>query len=101
MPKPPTIEDLEDFWEMLQGSMGDLLREAGVIMARRLDERRQTWADLTDMQVMDLFHAAFLEVAPGAYPRRDAETVEQATNIMFAVAAMELSANADSADAVN
>lgn len=101
MPKPPTVEDLEHFWEVLQGPMGGLLREAGVIMARRLEERRQTWADLTDMQVMDLFHAAFLEAAPEAYPHRDAETVEQATNMMFATVAMELSANADSTDAIN
>lgn len=101
MPKQPTVADLEDFWEMLQGPMGGLLRQAGVIMARRLDERQQTWADLTDMQVMDLFHAAFLEAAPEAYPHRDAQSVEQATNVMFAVAAMELCANADSTDAVN
>lgn len=101
MPKPPTLEELENFWEMLQGPMGGLLRQAGVIMARRLDERRQTWADLTDMQVMDLFHAAFLEAAPEAYPHKDAETVEAATNVMFAVAAMEFCANADSTDAVN
>lgn len=101
MPKPPTVEDLEHFWEMLQGPMGGLLREAGVIMARRLDERRLTWADLTDMQVMDLFHTAFLEAAPDAYPQRDAETVEQATNMMFATVAMELSANADSSNSIN
>lgn len=101
MPKPPTVEDLENFWEMLQGPMGGLLRQAGVIMARRLDGRQQTWADLTDMQVMDLFHAAFLEAAPEAYPHREAETVEQATKIMFAVAAMELVANADSTDTIN
>lgn len=101
MRKFPTVEDLEDFWEMLQGPMGGLMRQAGVIMARRLDEGQQTWDDLTDMQVMDLFHAAFLEVAPEAYWNRDAGSVEQATNIMFRVAAMELSANADSTDAVN
>lgn len=35
------------------------------------------------------------------YPNRDTEIVELATNIMFAVAAMELSTNADSTDAVN
>ncbi len=70
-------------------------------MARRLDERRQSWADLTDMQAMDLFHAAFLEAAPEAYPHRDAATAEAATSTMFAVAAMELVANADSTDAIN
>ena len=101
MPKPPTVEDLEEFWEKLQGPMGVLLKKAGVIMARRLDERRRTWFDLDDMEVLDLFHAAFLEAAPEAYPHRDAASLEEATNMMFAVAAMEMAATADGTDTVN
>jgi len=81
--------------------MGVLLKNAGVIMARRLDERRLTWSDLDDMQMLDLFHAAFLEAAPEAYPHRDAAGLEEATNTMFAVAAMELVATTDGPDTIN
>ncbi|MGA0543692.1 hypothetical protein ACO2Q1_00290 [Brevundimonas sp. VNH65] len=101
MPKPPTVDDLEDFWDMLQGPTGGLLLQVGAIVGRRLDERRQALADLTDTQMLDLLHPAFLEAAPKAYPQSDAETVANANNAMFALAAMSISANADSTDAIN
>lgn len=101
MPKSPTVEDLEDFWEMLQGPVGGLLRQAGVVMARRLDERQQTLADLTDQQMMDVFQAAVLESASHAYSQTDAEAVREVTHMIFADAAMEMRANAGSTDAMN
>ena len=97
--RQPTVEDLEDFAESLKGPMGDLLRKAGVIMARRMERRGVEWRDLSDQAVMDLFHAAFLEAAQSVVTHRDRAEVEEATNALFASIAIELAANSEGSDA--
>lgn len=99
MRKETSVEDLEAFSEQLRGPMGVLLRKAGVIMARRMEQRGVEWTDLTDQEVMDLFHAAFLEVAPSIFTHKDRAEVEAATNATFAAMAIELAANAEGSDA--
>lgn len=101
MRKPATVEDLEHFWEKLQGPMGVLLREAGVVMAQRMSERKVEWSDLSDEQVMDLFHSAFLQVAPSVYPQLPAEEVEELVRVMFGDVAMQLRANAEAGKRVH
>lgn len=97
--RQPTLEDLEDFAASLKGPMGDLLLEAGVIMARRMEQRGVAWSDLSDQAVMDLFHAAFLEAAPSVFAHRDRTEVEEATNALFASIVIELAANIEGSDA--
>lgn len=88
-------EDLEAFAESLTGPMGRLLRQAGVIMARRMERRGATWSDLSDTEVVALFHSAFLTVAPAVYGRLDRATVEDHVNALFADITMQLSATAE------
>lgn len=98
MPKTASIEELEAFWEALQGPSGDLLRATGAIMARRIRERRADWSDLSDNHVLDLFLAAFLQAAPATYPTLSAAKVEEAVRIAFADMAMKRAANVEAGD---
>ena len=101
MKKETTVEDLEAFSEKLRGPLGVLLRKAGVVMARRMEQRGVEWTDLSDQEVMDLFHAAFLQVAPSVFTHKDPAEVEVATNAMFAAMSIELAANAAGSEACN
>ncbi|AQR63138.1 hypothetical protein BZG35_16890 [Brevundimonas sp. LM2] len=101
MSKTATVEDLEAFWEILQGQMGRLLGLAGVVMARLMSERKGEWSDLSDQQVMDLFHSAFIQVAPSAYPELPPEEVEELVRTTFADIAMQLRANGDASESLH
>ncbi|AQR60825.1 hypothetical protein BZG35_03520 [Brevundimonas sp. LM2] len=101
MAKAATVEDLEAFWDLLQGRMGMLLRLAGAVMAQRMEERKVEWSDLSDDQVMDLFHSAFMQVAPSAYPELPAEEVDELVQMTFADIAMQLRANAEASERVH
>ena len=94
MPKTATVEDLEELWEKLQGPFGTLLRQAGTVMAERMSERKVEWSDLSDEEVMDLFHSAFLQVAPSVYPQLPSDDVEELVRVTFGDVAMQLRANA-------
>lgn len=101
MPKQPTVEELEDFWERLQGPMGDLLRAAGVIIARRMAQRGVEWSDLSDVEVIDLLHAALLQAGSERYPGIDLSAVEAELSTAFADAKLQIAGNAEGNDARN
>lgn len=65
--KMPTVEELEEFYDQLQGPLGTALRATGVILERKMRTAGVTWADLSDREVADLFMAAFDDAAPKAY----------------------------------
>lgn len=98
-----TVEELEAFWERLQGPLGATLRMAGEIMAQRLTARGQEVSDLDDA-MLDLLWTAFREAAPTHYTKVDRATVEDALDKMgeaLAVARLDLAGNAASTDAMN
>ena len=99
--EPPTVEDLEAFSEQLNGPLGVALRAAGVIIERRMRERRQAWTDLDDSQVVELFLSAFMEAAPRAYPHNNPADLERAVAAMAQVIRMEIAATADSSQSMN
>ncbi|WP_295042155.1 hypothetical protein [uncultured Paracoccus sp.] len=96
-----TLEDLEEFAEQLNGPLGAVYRATGVILEQRMRERKLTWFDLDDDQLVDMFLIAFQEAAPGAYPHHDRATVEDAVRIMAETVKMELAANVDGSEASN
>lgn len=97
----PTVQDLEDFHEKLQGPLGEMLRAMGEVMNRRLRERGSTWQDLSDPEMIHLFHAAMLEAAPPFYPGVDPDTFTVNVDVMFRTMAMLMAANASGSDAQN
>ncbi len=99
--EPPTVEELEAFSDQLEGPLGVALREAGAIIERRMRERGQTWADLDDSQVVDLFLTAFMEAAPRAYPHQNPADLERAVAAMAQGIRMEIAATAASSPSVN
>lgn len=99
--KAPTVEDLEEFHEQLQGPMGTALRATGVILEQRMRERGLSWADLDDHQVVELFLSAFSEAAPDAYPLKNSADLEQAVAAMAESIRMEMAATADGSSTLN
>jgi len=61
-----SVEDLEEFWERLQGPLGNALRMAGAIIKQRLDARGLELSDLSDDEMIDLLYSAFREARPAA-----------------------------------
>lgn len=100
-PHQATVQELEDFWQRLQGPLGAALRAAGDIIATQMRERDIAWDDLDDSQIADLFLAAFAEAALHAYPHMDRSEVEGAISIVAQDIKMQLAATADGSDAVN
>jgi hypothetical protein len=96
-----TVEDLEKFWESLQGPLGRALRDAGSIMNQRLEPRGQTLSDLSDIEMLELFAQAFREAAPRHYQHMPRETVDARLEAMLALVRMDVAANAETSDTVN
>lgn len=101
MHRVSTYDDLEAFAARLEGPMGVLLRRAGEIMALRLRERGQTWDDLGDGEVANLFASAVLQAAPEAYPEAEPRVIDEVIGRMVTQISIELNATAYGNDTVN
>ena len=62
-----TVDDLEDFWAVLQGPLGRALRDAWSIVTQRLQAQSRELSDLPDHEMVDLLCVAFREAAPFHY----------------------------------
>lgn len=99
-----TVEELEAFWERLQGPLGGVLRMAGEIMAQRLTAKGQEVSDLSDDAMLDLLWTAFREAAPSHYQHVDRAVVDDALDAMgaaLAEARLELAGNVLSTGTMN
>ena len=96
-----TEEELEAFYQRLQGPLGEALRQTGVILERRMRDRGLSWDDLTDDQVADAFVSAFTEAALEAYPNANRSMINDALAVMAGTLKMELTADAPGGRAVN
>jgi len=101
MRRQPTVEDLEDFYDKLQGPMGDMFHALYQVMGRRMAERGVRWEDLSSQAIVDQFHAALLEVAPATFPNADQAELHAAIETLFANIELMSAANSPSSDAVN
>lgn len=95
-----TEEELEAFYQRLQGPLGEALRQTGVL-DRRMRDRGLSWDDLTDDQVADAFVSAFTEAALEAYPNANRSMINDALAVMAGTLKMELTADAPGGRAVN
>lgn len=99
-----TVEELEAFWDRLQGPLGAALRMAGEIMAQRLAARGQEVSDLSDDAMLELLYSAFREAAPSYYTDVDRVAVDDALDKMgeaLSAARMDLAGNSVSTGAIN
>ena len=95
-----TEEELEAFYQRLQGPLGEALRQTGVL-ERRMRDRGLSWDDLTDDQVADAFVSAFTDAALEAYPNANRSMINDALAVMAGTLKMELTADAPGGRAVN
>lgn len=90
-----SLEDVEDFAALLAGPLGDTLRGSGVIIERRLRERRIVWADLDDQAVADLFIAALIQAVLDSHPAANRDVVEGSLATLASSIYMTFAANSD------
>ncbi|NBW08183.1 MAG: hypothetical protein EBR82_09170 [Caulobacteraceae bacterium] len=95
------MDELQLFADQLNTPSGLALRDAGAIMMRRLEQRGQSLADLTDGQLVDLLHSAFLEAATPVFAHIDPAALEREVDAMFASIRMEIAATAPTTERVN
>lgn len=96
-----TLEEVEDFAAQLTGPVGDTLRAASVIVERRMRQREQTWADLQDREVVDLFIAAFMQTVLDSSHPAGREVVEATLAAMASSVYMEMEANVGGGSSIN
>jgi len=99
--KPPTVEDVEEFCDTLQGPMGEMFQALYQVMSRRMAERGVCWEDLSSQAIVDQFHTALLEIAPATFPNADQAELQAAIDAVFANIELENAANSPSSDTVN
>ncbi len=96
-----TLEELEAFYDRLQGPLGQVLRTTGVIIDRKMRDRGIGLDSLTDIEVVEIYSASFAEAAAQTFPHMDLTTLEADLSAMSAHAAMTLASTARSTDAPN
>ena len=101
MRNKPTVEDLEEFCDKLQGPMGDMFHALYRVMGRRMAERGLKWEDFSSQAMLDQFHSAMLEVAPSAFPDADPAEVKNALENVLASVKLETTVNSPSSNAIN
>lgn len=97
----PPVEDLEAFYDRLQGPLGQVLRTTGVIIDRKMRDRGIALDSLTDLEVVEIFSASFAEAAAQTFPHMDLTALEADLSAMSAHAAMTLASTATSSDTLN
>lgn len=97
----PTVEDLEAFYDRLQGPLGDVLRATGVVIERKMRDRGVGFSTLSDLEIVEIFNASFAEAAAHAFPQIDPIVLEASLGAFSANAIMTLATNANSTDTVN
>ncbi|UQV19633.1 hypothetical protein MU852_07845 [Brevundimonas albigilva] len=97
----PTVEDLEAFYDRLQGPLGEVLRTTGTVIERKMRERGVDFGALTDLEVVELFNASFAEAAARTLPQIDPVALEASLGAFSANAIMALATNANSTNTVN
>lgn len=96
-----TLEEVEDFAALLTGPLGDTLRAASIIVERRMRQRKQTWDELNDQGVVDLFIAAFMQTVLETTHPAGREVMEATLAAMASSVYMEMEANVDGSPAIN
>jgi len=96
-----TVDDLEDFWAVLQGPLGRALRDAWSIVTQRLQAQSRELSDLPDHEMVDLLCVAFREAAPFHYQHVDQESLEAGLDELVATLRMEMAANTRSSETMN
>lgn len=88
-----TLEEVRDFATLMTGPLGDILRAAGVIVERRMRQRKLAWSELEDQEVVDLSIAALMQTVLQSTHPAEREVMEATLAAMASCVYMRMEAN--------
>ncbi|CAN5370785.1 hypothetical protein BH09PSE1_BH09PSE1_17660 [soil metagenome] len=101
MPRDTTVEDLEEYWALLNGRMKPVIERASAVISQKMRERGVEYADLSSDELRALVHASLLETAADLFPNTNLDDFERKLGLEFEKMALAMAANADGGDALN